>query len=253
MFSEDTLQHQHYDLNHIEAGRIVEVALDGAANVRIMDHASYQDFKAGRKHGFIGGYVKESPYRAAIPTGGHWHVVLDLGGQAGRLRSGVRVLQGQLAPVRTTSLAVVPSLYIGKRGDARAQDVFIVHVAEDKAVVRTFAFALRKKGLRVSYDDFELDPEDSVYQKVNTGMENSCFGVVVVSRSLVKQGWVEGGIAQMAVKTFSGKQVLLPLWHDIMREEVLEFCADIANLESRNTAVNTFEEIAEDIAGLILI
>lgn len=247
------MHHQHYDLNQVEAGRVVEVALDGAANVRLMDHASYQDFKAGRKHGFIGGFVTAPTYRVPIPMGGHWHVVLDLGGQPGRLRSGVRVLPGQLAPVRASTLAAVPSLYLGRRGDSKARDVFIVHAPEDKGMVRSFAFALRKKALRVAYDEFEVNAGDNLSQKVYGGMESSSCGIVVVSRSFVKQGLVEGGIAQLAVKTFSGKQMLLPLWHDIMREEALEFCACIADLESRNTAVNTFEEIAEDVAKLVLV
>ncbi len=242
------MHHQHYDLNHVEAGRVVEVALDSAANVRIMDHASYLDFKAGRRHGFLGGFVSESPFRVPIPAGGHWHVVLDLGGQPGRLRSGVRILPGQLVPVKASTLTAVPSLFLGRRGDSRALDVFIVHVPEDKALVRTFAFALRKKGLKVAYDDFEITPGDNLYQKVNGGIDSCNFGIVIISRSFVKQGWVEGGIAQLAVKSFSGKQVLLPLWHDIMRGEALEFCAAVTDLESRNTAVNTFDEIAEEIA-----
>lgn len=246
------MHHQHYDLNHVEAGRVVEVALDGAANVRIMNHASYQDFKAGRRYGFLGGFVSTSPYRIPIPACGHWHVVLDFGGQPGKLRSGVRILPGQVAPARVSSLMSVPSLFLGRRGDSRAQDVFILHAPDDKAVVRSFGFALRKKGLKVAYDEYELNTGDNLHKKVNIGMESSNCGIVVISRSFVKQGWVEGGIAQLAVKSFSGKQVLLPLWHDIIREEVLEFCTSIAGLESRNTAVNTFDEIAEDVAGFVL-
>ena len=246
------MQHQHYDLNHVEAGKVVEVALDGAANVRIMNHTSFQDFRAGRKHGFIGGYVTPPLYRATIPAGGHWHVILDLGGQSGKLRSGVRVLPGNLPPVRSLTLAAIPSLYLGRRGEKREQDVFIAHVAEDKTVVRSFAFALRKKGLRVSYEGAELQAGDNLFQKLNREIDKSFCGIVLISRSFVKQGWVEGGISELTVKTFTGKQALLPVWHDIMREEVIQFCTGMADLVSRNTAVNTFDEIAEDVAGLIL-
>ena len=92
MDAEDTLQHQHYDLGHMEAGRVVEVILGSAANVRIMDHASYQEYRAGRRHMYIGGLVTVSPYRTVIPQRGHWHVVLDLDGRPGVIRSSVRVL-----------------------------------------------------------------------------------------------------------------------------------------------------------------
>jgi hypothetical protein len=263
--AEDVLQHQHYDLEHVEAGRVVEVALDGAANVRIMNHASYQEYRVGRRHVFLGGFVTTSPYRAAIPEEGHWHVVLDLGGQPGRIRSGVRVLPRSQpsapgvprdttppapAPARASSLGDVPSLVLSRRGESRPQDVFILYVPEDRAVVRAFAFALRKQGLRVAYDEYALNPGGNVHRKVSDGLRDSSFGVAVVSRALVKQGWA-AGLAGLAVKPFSGKQVLLLLWHDIMRTEALEFCADIAGLKARHTAVSTFDELAEDIAALL--
>ena len=250
------MQHQHYDLGQMEAGRVVEVTLGVAANVRIMDHSSYQEYRAGRRHMFVGGFVTASPYRASIPERGHWHVALDLGGQPGLIRSGVRVLAGEsLAeddlPARTSTLAATPSLILG-RGEKRLYDVFILHVPEDKAVVRAFAFALRKQGLKVAYDEFELAAGDSAHKKVNTGMGASHLGVAVISRQFVMQGWVTGGgVAGLAVRPLTGKQTLLLLWHDITRGEALEFCVDIAGLAACHTGVSTYDEIAEDIAALL--
>ncbi len=62
------MQYQYYDLGKIKTGQIVEVTLGYAANVRIMDSSNYSSFKAGRKHRFIGGYVKRSPYKVTIPN-----------------------------------------------------------------------------------------------------------------------------------------------------------------------------------------
>ena len=249
------MQHQHYDLGQMEAGRVVEVILGSAANVRIMDHASYQEYRAGRRHMYLGGLVTISPYRTVIPQRGHWHVVLDLDGRAGIIRSSVRVLSGTMpsaddTPIRTSALATAPSLVLG-RGEKRPNDVFILHVPEDKAVVRAFAFALRKKGLKVAYDDFELTKGDSAHKRVNAGMGSSRFGVAVISRPFVMQGWVTGGVGDLAVRPLSGKQSLMPLWHDITRNEVLEFCADIADLVGCHTGISTYDEIAEDIAALL--
>jgi hypothetical protein len=250
------LQHQHYDLGQVEAGRVVEVILGGAANVRIMDHSSYQEYRAERRHMFVGGFVTASSYRAAIPERGHWHVVLDLGGRSGHIRSTVRVLPGTLTvedddpPLRSSALASAPSLVLA-RGEKRPHDVFILHVPEDKAVVRAFAFALRKKGLKVTYDDYELAPGDSAHKKVNAGMGGSHFGVAVISRPFIMQGWVTGGVGDLAVRPLTGKQALMPLWHDITRGETLEFCPDIAGLVACHTGVSTYDEIADDIVALL--
>jgi hypothetical protein len=84
----------HYDLNQLRAGQIVEVTLDTAANVRLLDDQNFHGYRSGRQYSFYGGYVTESPYRVRVPHGGHWHLAIDLGGYPGQVRSGVRVLGG---------------------------------------------------------------------------------------------------------------------------------------------------------------
>lgn len=72
------MQYQYYDLKTVEKGKIIEVTLGYAANVRIMDSSNYSNFKANRRHQFIGGHVIRSPYKAAVPHTSHWYVVVDL-------------------------------------------------------------------------------------------------------------------------------------------------------------------------------
>ena len=76
------MQYLYYDLGQLEAGKIVEVTLTKAANVRLMDSSNYNNYKAGKRHRFYGGYVKQSPYRIPVPHFGHWYVTIDLGGYA---------------------------------------------------------------------------------------------------------------------------------------------------------------------------
>ncbi|WP_244540888.1 DUF1883 domain-containing protein [Methylobacterium sp. yr668] len=52
----------------------------------------WQAYRSRRRHGYYGGYITESPYRVTVPNSGHWHVAIDLGGYAGSVRAGVRVL-----------------------------------------------------------------------------------------------------------------------------------------------------------------
>lgn len=84
----------HYDLNLLHGGEVVEVTLDAAANVRLLDSANFRGYQGGRQYNFYGGYVTQSPYRTRVPHAGHWHLVIDLGGYAGRVRSSVRILSG---------------------------------------------------------------------------------------------------------------------------------------------------------------
>ena len=43
----------------------------------------------------------------------------------------------------------------------------------------------------------------------------------------------------------TGEQQVLPVWHDITKQEVVDFSPSLADKLARNTAVNTIEEIAD--------
>lgn len=82
----------HYEVDADE-GDVIEVTLDRQANVRVLDWSNFSSFRSGRAHRYIGGLARQSPVRLAAPHAGRWHVVVDLGGYAGRVRAGVRVLR----------------------------------------------------------------------------------------------------------------------------------------------------------------
>ena len=89
-----------YDIGNLSGGEIVEVTLSGTeANVRLVDGSNFQNYKAGRSHKYYGGHMTRSPARIQVPHSGHWHIVIDLGGFAGSLRSAVQVLPGALPPM----------------------------------------------------------------------------------------------------------------------------------------------------------
>ena len=71
----------HHDLGYQQAGDVVEVTLVGnAANVRLLDRASFSSYESGRRQRCIGGLAKRSPVRLAIPSSGNWHVAVDMMG-----------------------------------------------------------------------------------------------------------------------------------------------------------------------------
>ncbi len=82
----------HYDLKELSGGAVVEVTLANAANVRLLDALNFGLYRQGSQYQFYGGYVTHSPYAVRVPAPGHWHLVLDLGGYAGQIRSSLRVL-----------------------------------------------------------------------------------------------------------------------------------------------------------------
>lgn len=85
------MEHLHYQLN-AGSGDVVEVTLDHAANVLLLDTPNYSNYKNGQPFQYRGGYAKVSPYRLQAPYSGQWHLAVDLGGGAGSVRASLRVI-----------------------------------------------------------------------------------------------------------------------------------------------------------------
>jgi hypothetical protein len=87
------MNHLNYEFDAGQ-GDIVEVTLDRAANVLLIDPANYHEYNHGRNYRYYGGYTTKSPVRLAVPRAGRWHVVVDLGGGAGQVRASASLLSG---------------------------------------------------------------------------------------------------------------------------------------------------------------
>jgi hypothetical protein len=55
----------------------------------------------------------------------------------------------------------------------------------------------------------------------------------------------------IVTRSISGEQILLPIWHNITKQQVVDFSPSLADKVARSTATHTVEEIAEEIAEVI--
>ena len=251
------MQFIHNDLGQRRGGEVVEITLTSGANVRLMDNSNFSNYKNGRRHNYIGGLAKQSPIRLQIPNTGNWHIAVDMQGLQGSTRAYVRVLPSALPEIRDVPLSSVPSLVQNNTPPAIApngqtHDVFISHASEDKDdIVRPLANALINKGLDVWYDEFTLRIGDSLRQKIDRGLANSRVGLVVLSPSFIAKGWTNYELDGIVTRTVSGEQILLPIWHNITKQQVVDFSPSLADKVARSLITHTIEEIAIEIADLL--
>jgi len=252
----------HNDLGYRERGEIVQVRLSGsAANVCLLDTTNFNAYKRGGKFHYYGGLAKQSPINITIPHSGHWHVTVDMRGLRGKVNASVRILPSPLPEIRQTPLATIPSLLHDKEPDIHSKeeyeikifDVFISHATEDKeSIVRPLANYLKEKGLKVWYDEFELKIGDSLRRKIDLGISRSLFGIVVLSKSFFSKNWTNYELDGLVTKSITGEQILLPIWHDITKNELISYSPSLADKVARSTGTSTIEEIGSEICELIL-
>lgn len=182
-------------------------------------------------------------------------------GLRGSTRAGFRVIDGSalrpLPPIREKHPEIEE--LVNNADDLAASrpnpeyDVFVSHASEDKeAVVRPLAEALRALGVSVWYDEFELRIGDSLRRKIDNGISRSRFGLVVVSKSFFAKGWPQYELDGLVTMAVNDRQILLPIWHEISKDEVVDQSPSLADRVALRTADYGIEEIADKIAAVIL-
>ena len=140
---------------------------------------------------------------------------------------------------------------ISKLQESKEFDFFISHATEDKdEIVRDLANALIEVGFDVWYDEFELKIGDSLRKKIDQGLSKSRYGIVIVSPSFVKKNWTEYELNGMVAREMNGHKVILPIWHKISKNEVLEFSPSLADKMALNTSIHTINDIVKSLKEL---
>ena len=249
----------HHKLGRLDRGTQILVHLSGnAANVMLLDDSNFRKYRLGQKCNGYGGLAKRSPIPFVTPRSGNWHVAVDMRGLRGRVESRIEIQPKPLPPIRAyqsvSAERIAEAVDIKGGEGATSYDVFISHASEDKAeVVRPLAEQLRTMGLRVWYDEFEMRVGDSLIRKIDHGISNSRFGLVVLSPSFIGKGWTEYELDGMVSNQVKGRQRILPIWHDLSSEDVLEYSASLADKVALSTAYDTVDRIAEKVFDAISV
>ena len=135
-------------------------------------------------------------------------------------------------------------------------DVFISHASEDKETfVDEFACELEKRNIKVWYDKNIIGWGGSLRESIDKGLVKSKFGVVVLSPDYIdeKKYWTKAELnALFQLETINGK-VILPIWHNLTKKQVIEYSPIIADKKAMTTATMTAEEIADELQNLLSI
>ena len=169
---------------------------------------------------------------------------LEAHGQA-LSKLGIPIREGLPATVMQSNPPAVAGT--AKVQPGRGWDVFISHASEDKeAIARRLADALIAMGLDVWYDEFSLKLGDSLRGSIDRGLARSRYGVVILSPHFFEKHWPQQELNGLATREVNGTKVILPVWHNVVFEDVRAFSPTLAD----RVAVNTdkgFDSVVKSI------
>jgi hypothetical protein len=112
-------------------------------------------------------------------------------------------------------------------------DVFVSHASEDKQTfVAPLVDRLRQAGLRVWYDDLTLKLGDSLRTKIDQGLRQSRFGVVVLSHAFFTKSWTQRELNGLFALAREGERRILPIWHDVTADELKTYSPMLADIKA---------------------
>lgn len=131
-------------------------------------------------------------------------------------------------------------------------DFFISHASEDKdGFVRGLAEAFRARDVKVWYDEFTLKVGDSLRREIDRGLTNSRYGIVVLSRHFFQKEWPQRELDGLISLEVDGGKRILPIWHEISKDEVTRHSPTLADKIALNTSLKSTDEIANELCRLV--
>jgi len=130
-------------------------------------------------------------------------------------------------------------------------DAFISHASEDKeSFVTPWVEELQKYGLKVWFDKFSLKVGDSLCRKIEAGLANSRFGIVILSPSFFAKNWPQSELNGLFAREVEGPTVILPIWHQITKQDLLQRAPMLADKKAANSK-DGIAAVAEELVRVI--
>ena len=100
-------------------------------------------------------------------------------------------------------------------------DVFVSHASEDKELVaRPLSVALQAQGLTVWLDAQDLNVGDSLKAKLEEGLREAQFGIVILSPNFLRKEWPLWELDAMVQLEQPPDRMILPVWHELTADDI---------------------------------
>lgn len=144
--------------------------------------------------------------------------------------------------------------FFDKEFQERRHDLFICHDSRDKAeVVDPLYKALLSKNLKVWYDKANLRIGDSLTEKIQEGIRDCRYGIIVLSPNfLSNERWAKNELQSFTTRQIiENEKVILPVWHNINENDLKKVSYWLIDKIGGNA--NDFDHLVNQIYEVVKI
>lgn len=137
------------------------------------------------------------------------------------------------------------------RPTIRRFDFFVSHAGEDAELARAIASELEQRGFGVWIDNNELSLGDQLVNRLNAGLAESRFGIVLISQAFLAKPWTDAELAALQHRSIvSGQKTVLPILHGVAHRELAEKHPLLANTISAEYRGNLLEIVDQIVRAI---
>jgi TIR domain/Sel1 repeat len=131
-------------------------------------------------------------------------------------------------------------------------DVFISYAVEDKDYVMSLMMDLEIEGIRVWVDAERIEWGDDIRKAIDRGLSTSHYGIVVFSPAFLRRKkWTEYELSGLLALERVGKKVILPIWHNITRDELLDYSPTFADRVAMDSTRETPRDMTKSLLAML--
>ena len=145
------------------------------------------------------------------------------------------------------------TMKIDKHVNKKEYDAFLAHANEDKESIANELYKeLTKSGLNIWYDDFCINPGDSIREKIDEGLLNSNHGLLLLSKNFFKKSWCQKELnALFSLNINNIIKKIIPIWFQVTRSEVEKYSPIMADIKAVSIVDKKIIEAIKSITKVI--
>lgn len=109
---------------------------------------------------------------------------------------------------------------------------------------------LRKYGVDIWYDEFELELGDSLSKSIDLGLSDSMYGLIILSPAFLEKKWTDYELKSLLAKEIYKGKIILPIWHNVTLEQVMERSLYLADKKAIKSDIG-INKLAVEIVKIV--
>ena len=125
-------------------------------------------------------------------------------------------------------------------------DVFISHASKDKGEIATPLYnKLKELGLKVWYDEEEIQPSNEIIDKISYGLEHTTYFIIILSPNFIKEGkvWTYAENQVIQYLKIQNKKKIIPIYHNLVQNDLnykFLFIKPLASIYTKKESIDSY-------------